>query len=635
LGKGKEVVRKIDDAQLGKRYVYAQAKIPFPEGVKRTSKVGGLETGLTFTGASAVGMYSGWESKPIKTTAMFGAGLVMPGGIGAVSKVVGKVPLVGKVSAKYGVPLVAGGTSLIYGADVMHKVDAPITIGTERVPISEQEYTKMYRDMHGVQPVLEKVEGVESYDFYKEEPITRKPTTIEKGERFGEIFGTEIMPLMAGSVLLQKPKVIKTKQIDEFKLSKPTKKKTIVAKKDYIPEVDLSTAYKVSLGKQARIIKDVARRDYLPEALVTPKSKATLSRQIKIEPHKDVARRDFMPEVSITPGSRVTLGKELRVVKDVARKDYIPEVDLSTAYKVSLGKQAKLEPPKDIARRDYIPEVSITPESRIIMGKVSKPFAEQAKTVTDAGKLIRQRELKIETDIKKGRVSTKDVIGDEGTVLLQIQKPKVKVKPKSTKLLEVQKPKAKKKLTKQEVIDKAYQDFTVRSRMGLKRRKIFPVAIKDDYSAIFAEEKGISYKPTISETTKIVDKSKTKIIPIITSSDIQVPKPIDITATAETHKEAYEEVYKPYVEQIIIPEVKPKVKITPFPVPIIPKLPKIVKDKKLSKKKPLMWWEQETKEYALGGLSQFVEPSMKSTKKASKRKKQSNVLSIDENTFRL
>jgi len=204
--------------------------------------IGPSEKTLSFIGGTAVGMYTGWQEKPIKTTAMVGVGLVLPGLIGGVTRLTGAVPYVGTRLAKYGIPVAMTGATLHYGADVISRLDAPVPTGdVERVPISEKEYIQMYHEEYGTVPELD---PDLKYTFYKDVPIERIPTEVERGERFGEILGTEILPMGIGAGLTttKKPTVV-TEEITptQFEIITGLKQTTFQQQSGRISRMKLST----------------------------------------------------------------------------------------------------------------------------------------------------------------------------------------------------------------------------------------------------------------------------------------------------------------------------------------------------------------------------------------------------------
>lgn len=195
-----------------------------------------------FTGGTIIGGYEGIREHPVKTAAMIGAGFVLPGIVGVGTRAVGAIPYIGTQLARIGVPVAMTAVTVHYGFDVVDRVDAPVPTGDiERVPISRQEYIDSYYKQYGVVP---KLDPDLKYDFYIDVPKERVPTEFERGQVFGEIFGTEILPLGlgAGIATIKKPTVV-TEEITptQFEIITGLKQTTLQQQSGRISRMKLST----------------------------------------------------------------------------------------------------------------------------------------------------------------------------------------------------------------------------------------------------------------------------------------------------------------------------------------------------------------------------------------------------------
>ncbi|MBU1067489.1 hypothetical protein KKE60_06855 [Patescibacteria group bacterium] len=232
----------------------------------------------------------------------------------------------------------------------------------------------MYNKIYGTPPVLEKLPEGAAYEFYKEVAITRKPTTIEKGERFGEIFGTEIMPLTLGSLALHKPKITMKETIE------PSKYEIIRGTKE---------TYIEQMGSEPRAYKTL-KTEIVGEDIIKP------SELLKFEKIKDLPERELAIRMTKTTGEGISTS--------ISRGKGVATIEKPSIFK---GTQLSLKGEKLLSiskPRDYqLKETKMWEE--LSSGRVSP--VEGFKTVETGMKPLTREQLKI-LETKRKDITTEE-----------------------------------------------------------------------------------------------------------------------------------------------------------------------------------------------------------------------------------
>ena len=385
---------------------------------------GPIEKAVLFTGGAGIGAYEGIREHPVKTTAMLGAGLVLPGVIAGVTGIAGAVPIIGTTLARVGVPVAMGAATVHYGFDVVSRVDTPVPTGDiERVPISKQEYIDSYYEQYGVVPELD---PKQSYEFYIDVPKERVPTQFERGQVFGEILGTEIIPMSAG-IGLTKVKWSKTQDsvFRDLPPSKSIPKAVDRFKKDTRSKSDIA------------FDKEVIRLQKLADKAADPRSLSDIAFDKEVIKWRKQASIEKELKSDIAFDKELHMLKEVQVLKDIAKKK---KVDTRTKADKVFDKEVQRY--KDLAFDEEVLRLKT-----ISKGKRTKTDIAFDKEVIRLQKLADKRKPKTKKpDEYKTKEHIQEIPQSDGTVLLTKTVERIKIKPARTVMSEKLKVKKKTKV---------------------------------------------------------------------------------------------------------------------------------------------------------------------------------------------
>ncbi|MCJ7647374.1 MAG: hypothetical protein MUP85_02055, partial [Candidatus Lokiarchaeota archaeon] len=169
-----------------------------------TTRLGKNKTAQAF----ADGAIKGDRNEPIKTLAMF----ALPGVVGGGLKIASKLPAVGRIVSNPGAMKIASGIiGIAYSKNIYDRVNADVLDGYKDGNVSESSKTLPNGDIQITQTITQI-------------PIMRKPTTNEKAERLGGIWGTEVGPMALGTIGLKIPGKARIKKLTSISAKKTIKK---------------------------------------------------------------------------------------------------------------------------------------------------------------------------------------------------------------------------------------------------------------------------------------------------------------------------------------------------------------------------------------------------------------------------